>query len=147
MAGANAVGANATFAGSLGTQVVKVFDRVVARTGLRDDESRAAGYRPRTVETVAPDHKAYYPGATDIRIRVTGDVETGRLLGVQMVGHYGAEVAKRLDVAAAAIHQGMSVADVSDLDLSYTPPLSSPWDPLQLACQEWESMTRGDANR
>jgi len=26
---------------------------------------------------------------------------------------------------------------LSDLDLSYTPPLSSPWDPVQMGAQEW----------
>jgi hypothetical protein len=31
----------------------------------------------------------------------------------------------------------MTVEDLSDLDLSYTPPLSSPWDPVQIAAQAW----------
>lgn len=30
---------------------------------------------------------------------------------------------------------GMTVEDPSDLDLSDTPPLSSPWDPVQMAAQ------------
>ncbi|GAA2351513.1 NAD(P)/FAD-dependent oxidoreductase [Dactylosporangium salmoneum] len=68
VAGTNATGGNATFAGSLGTQAVKVFDRVVAGTGLRDHTARAAGYDPVTVATTADDHKAYYPGATPVRI-------------------------------------------------------------------------------
>ena len=44
MAGENAVGGEATFMGSIGTQVVKVFDVVAARTGLRDHEAVAAGF-------------------------------------------------------------------------------------------------------
>ncbi len=36
----------ARFAGSLGTQVVKVFDLVAARTGLREHEAAAAGFAP-----------------------------------------------------------------------------------------------------
>src|SRR4029453_14792184 len=36
IAGETAVGGTAEFAGSLGTQVVKVFELAVARTGLRD---------------------------------------------------------------------------------------------------------------
>ena len=39
VAGENAIGGRARFAGSLGTQVVKVFDLVAARTGLRDHEA------------------------------------------------------------------------------------------------------------
>jgi NADPH-dependent 2,4-dienoyl-CoA reductase/sulfur reductase-like enzyme len=59
---------------------VKVFDLAAARTGLREHEAKAAGFNPLTVETVAWDHKAYYPGAQEMRIRVTGDADNGRLL-------------------------------------------------------------------
>ncbi len=88
IAGENAVGGNARFAGSLGTQVVKVFDLVAARTGLRDREASAAGrgWTPLTVHSMPYDHKAYYPGATPIHMRITGDGQTGRLLGAQLVG-------------------------------------------------------------
>src|SRR5450432_55029 len=137
VAGENAVGGGALFAGSLGTQVVKVFDLVIGRTGFRDEDARRYGFEPRTVETKAWDHKAYYPGATELRVRVTGDRRTGRLLGAQLLGSYGAEVSKRLDVFATAIFHGMQVDAVEQLDLSYTPPLSSPWDPVQTSCMEW----------
>ncbi len=137
VAGENAVGGNARFEGSLGTQAVKVFDLVVGRTGFRDDEARRYGFDPLTTETTAWDHKAYYPGATEIRLRVTGDRRTGRLLGAQVLGSYGAEISKRIDVFATAIFHGMRVADVERLDLSYTPPLSSPWDPVQASCMDW----------
>ena len=137
VAGENATGGNREFAGSLGTQVVKIFDQAAARTGLRDHEAAAAGFDPVTVESEADDHKAYYPGSHRIRMRVTGDRATGRLLGVQLFGHRHAEVAKRIDIAATAIFHGMTVAAISDLDLSYTPPLGSPWDAIQLGAQAW----------
>lgn len=137
VAGENAVGGNATFAGSLGTQVVKVFDVVAARTGLRHDEALAAGYAPRTIQIETDDHKAYYPGATSLHLRITGDDDTGRLLGAQIVGRVGAQVAKRVDIVATAIFHHMAVADLNDLDLSYTPPVSAPWDPVQTAAQTW----------
>ena len=136
-AGENAVGGQREFAGSLGTQVVKIFDRVIARTGLRQDEAEREGFQPFTVESTMNDHKAYYPGATPLRARVTGDLKTGRLLGAQLMGFWGAEVSKRIDVFATALFHGLAVDDISDLDLSYTPPLSSPWDPVQMASQAW----------
>jgi len=137
VAGRHACGAAAAFAGSLGTQAVKVFDLVAAGTGLRDTTAREAGYDPFTVETVADDHKAYYPGATEIRIRITGDRATGRLLGAQLLGHHGAEIAKRVDTYATAISYRATVADIDNLDLSYTPPLGSPWDATQIATTAW----------
>ncbi len=137
IAGENALGGTREFAGSLGTQVVKIFDQAAARTGLRDHEALQAGFDPATVQSEADDHKAYYPGSHRIAMRFTGDRTTGRLLGVQLFGHRHAEIAKRIDIAATAIFHGMTVDAVSDLDLSYTPPLGSPWDAVQHGAQAW----------
>ena len=137
VAGENAIGGSRDYAGSLGTQVVKIFDMVASRTGVRDHEAQVAGFDPVTVECEADDHKAYYPGSQRIRMRYTGDRTTGRLLGVQLFGHRNAEVAKRIDIAAAAIFNGMTVDAMSDLDLAYTPPLGSPWDAVQAGAQAW----------
>ena len=137
VAGENALGGTREFAGSLGTQVVKIFDHAAARTGLRDHEARAAGLDPFTAASEADDHKAYYPGSHRIAMRFTGDRATGRLLGVQLFGHRHAEIAKRIDIAATAIFHEMTVDAVSDLDLSYTPPLGSPWDAVQAGAQAW----------
>ncbi|PSN13085.1 CoA-disulfide reductase [filamentous cyanobacterium CCT1] len=142
IAGENAVGGNRHFEGTLGTQVVKVFDLAIARTGLRDDEANAAGYHPITVDFEAWDHKVYYPNAHPLKFRVTGDAYTGQLLGAQVLGYYQGEVAKRVDIFATALHHGMTVEQVSDFDLSYTPPLSSPWDPVQMAAQAWVRQTQ-----
>jgi NADPH-dependent 2,4-dienoyl-CoA reductase/sulfur reductase-like enzyme len=137
IAGENAAGGHREFAGSLGTQVVKVFDMAAARTGLRDREAADAGFDPFTMTAEADDHKAYYPGAHRIVMRWTGDRRTGRLLGVQLFGHRDAEIAKRVDIAATAIFNEMTVDAFSDLDLSYTPPLGSPWEALQMGAQAW----------
>ncbi len=137
VAGENALGGDTAFAGSLGTQVVKVFGLVAARTGLREHEALLAGYSPATTQSSPDDHKAYYPGAQPITIRVTGDTETGRLLGAQLVGARGTETAKRVDTYAAALFHDMTVDAMSELDLSYTPPLGSPWDAVQMAAQAW----------
>ena len=53
------------------------------------------------------------------------------------MGHVSSEVSKRVDVVATAIFSGLKVEELSDIDLSYTPPLSSPWDPVQMAAQAW----------
>jgi NADPH-dependent 2,4-dienoyl-CoA reductase/sulfur reductase-like enzyme len=137
VAGENALGGDRQFAGSVGTQVVKVFELAAARTGLRDLEALAGGYDPLTVGTTADDHKRYYPGAQPIAMRLTGDRRSGRLLGLQLVGHRNASVAKRVDIAATALAAGMTVDQINDLDLSYTPPLGSPWDAVQAAAQAW----------
>jgi NADPH-dependent 2,4-dienoyl-CoA reductase/sulfur reductase-like enzyme len=141
VAGENALGGNRRFAGSLGTQVVKIFDQAAARTGLRDHEATPAGFDPVTVGSQADDHKAYYPGSHRIAMCITGDRATGRLLGAQLFGHKNAEIAKRIDIAATAIFHNMTIDAISDLDLSYTPPLGSPWEAVQIGAQAWTRET------
>jgi NADPH-dependent 2,4-dienoyl-CoA reductase/sulfur reductase-like enzyme len=142
-AGENMLGGTREFQGSLGTQVVKVFDRIAAGTGLRDIQAVKAGFDPLTVILTSLDHNAYYSGAKEMTICMTGDRPTGRLLGAQIVGHRDSEVAKRIDIIAAALYNGMLVENICYLDLAYTPPLSSPWDPVQKAAMQWSITPKG----
>jgi NADPH-dependent 2,4-dienoyl-CoA reductase/sulfur reductase-like enzyme len=142
VAGENAIGGNAEFGGVVGTQVVKVFELAIARTGLLDREASQAGFDPLTIGSEFWDHKVYYPGATKLYFRVTGDRSTGKLLGAQIVGSWKAEVSKRIDIFATALFDGMRLDELNDLDLSYTPPLGSPWDPVQMGAQAWSRAVR-----
>ena len=142
VAGENAIGGDRAYAGTLGTQSLKVFELAVVCTGLRDREAQAEGFNPLTVPSSANDHKAYYPGATSLHMRVTGDLSSGHLIGAQIVGDRKAEISKRIDIVAAALFQEAKVEDLNDLDLSYTPPFSSPWDPVQMAAQSWSAAVR-----
>jgi Uncharacterized NAD(FAD)-dependent dehydrogenases len=142
IAGENAIGGDKGFAGTLGTQTVKIFEQVVARTGLNENEAEKAGFQPVSADFESWDHKVYYPAAEKLYIRVTADQETQKILGAQMLGAYKTEVSKRIDIFAAAIYHNMTINDFSDFDLSYTPPLSSPWDPVQMAVQNLEKRLR-----
>jgi NADPH-dependent 2,4-dienoyl-CoA reductase/sulfur reductase-like enzyme len=106
--------------------------------GLLEQEARNNGTDIGTDDLEVSDRDTYYPGATPMRMRVLGDRATGRLLGAQILGHREAEVAKRIDIFATALHHDMSVAALADLDLSYAPPVASPWDPVQAAALAWQ---------
>ncbi|MGD0229518.1 MAG: FAD-dependent oxidoreductase [Syntrophorhabdales bacterium] len=147
IAGENALGGKVEFAGTLGTQSVKIFDKVIARTGLNEKEARDAGFQPVTATSETWDHKVYYLPVHRLHIRVTADGETKRLLGAQMIGAYGTEVSKRIDIFAAALYNGATVDEFLAYDLSYTPPLSSPWDPVQMAVQKLERVLSAPASR
>jgi len=145
VAGENAIGGDWQFAGALGTRSIKVFNLAIARTGLLDHVARSGEFNPLTAATEANDHKAYYPGAVPLHILMSGDRATGRLLGAQILGPRKAEISKRIDIVAAALFQNAAVEDLNDMDLSYTPPFSSPWDPIQMAAQTWVVATRDAA--
>lgn len=131
VAGTNAAGGRATFGGVVGTMVVRVFDQTVARTGLTTAEAEMAGFVPKGTLIRAKDISHYFPGAADIYVKLISDMDTGRLLGGQIVGIRG--VAKRIDVLATAIHHRLTVAELQRLDLSYAPPYAPVWDPILVA--------------
>jgi NADPH-dependent 2,4-dienoyl-CoA reductase/sulfur reductase-like enzyme len=110
---------------------------VLIGAGFRDVEANSVGFDSRSVTVEVDDHRAYYPGSSKIVVRLTGDRRSGSILGAQIIGSYGAEISKRIDIVAAALHQAASVDSINDFDLSYAPPLSSPWDPIQVAAQAW----------
>lgn len=145
IAGENIVGGCRLYAGSPGTQVVKVFDQVIARTGLRASQAQAEGLAAVTVACHCPAHKDYTPGAGTLQLRLSGDPGSGRLPGAKLPGPSGQEASTRLDVLATALSHGMTMEVNSDLDPSYTPPLSSPWDPLQLGSRHWSRTVARDA--
>ena len=131
VAGTVAAGGQAAFAGVVGTAVVKVFGLSVARTGLSLTEARAAGLDAYATDSTGRSRAKYYPGseALDVRLVHGGD---GRLLGAQFAGQ-GDGAAKRVDVAAVALQAGLSVSDLTGLDLSYAPPFAPVYEPLILA--------------
>lgn len=133
VAGDNAAGGRARFAGIVGTAAVKVFSLELARTGLSLSQAREAGFAARSATIRAAEH-ARYLGGKDITVKLVADRASGRLLGAQMVGSAG--VAKRIDVCATALHARMTVEELGQLDLSYAPPFSTVWDPVLIAAQE-----------
>lgn len=131
--GLNVSGAKAAFPGIVGTAITKFQDTEIARTGLHETEAKALGLAVRSVVVKALTHAGYYPGAEPVTVKMVGEIGTGRLLGLQIVGGRGA--GKRIDTGATALWAGLTVNDIVDLDLSYAPPFSGVWDPVQVAAR------------
>jgi NADPH-dependent 2,4-dienoyl-CoA reductase/sulfur reductase-like enzyme len=132
--GSNVAGGYATFPGVVGTAVSKVCDLEIARTGLREKDARRAGLRFETVTIESTSRAGYYPDAALMTVKMLAEHRTGRLLGVQIVGREGA--AKRVDIAAVALTAGMTVEQMTMLDLGYAPPFSPVWDPVLVAARK-----------
>ncbi len=139
VAGINLGGGYATFPGVIGTAITKVCELEVARTGLSEAEASAAGFEFVVAAVDSTTRAGYFPGAKPIRVKMTAERRGGRLLGAQIVGKEGA--AKRIDVLASCIWNGMTVDDVLNLDLSYAPPFAPVWDPVLIAARKaWEAV-------
>ncbi|MEV8450440.1 FAD-dependent oxidoreductase [Streptomyces parvus] len=142
--GSNVGGGYGTFPGVVGTAVSKVCDLEIARTGLREKDARAVGLRYVTATIESTQRAGYYPGAKPMTVKMIAELRTGRLLGVQIVGREGS--AKRVDVAAVALTAGMTVEQMTALDLGYAPPFSPVWDPVLVAARKTVAAVRGAGN-
>ncbi|GFO63498.1 FAD-dependent oxidoreductase [Geomonas paludis] len=143
VAGINAAGGAATFAGVIGTSILKVFNVNAGKTGLTESEARGQGFDVETVLSPAPDRAHFYPGAKPILLKLVAERGTGRILGLQAAGE-GA-VDKRLDAAAAAITFRANAEQLSQLDLAYAPPYSAAMDNLIVAADIMKNKLAGHA--
>ncbi|MFE9916792.1 FAD-dependent oxidoreductase [Micromonospora sp. NPDC005553] len=134
VAGINIGGGYATFTGVIGTAVTKVCDLEVGRTGLREREATAAGFEFVSVIAESTNRAGYYPGARPMTVKLIAERPSGRLLGAQIVGW--SEAAKRIDTLAVALWNGMTVDDMTQLDLGYAPPYAPVWDPVLIAARK-----------
>lgn len=114
----------------LSTAIIRIFDQTVAHTGANRKALDAAGITYKSLHLHPAHHAGYYPGAQQIHMLVLIDPENGKLLGAQAIGAEGVD--KRIDVLATAMRAGMTVEDLIDLDLSYSPPYGQARDPINL---------------
>jgi NADPH-dependent 2,4-dienoyl-CoA reductase/sulfur reductase-like enzyme len=147
IAGENMLGAHATLPGILGTAVVKVFDYTMSITGLSEFEARQSRNFGESGEFVGAaiienkDKVAYWPNAETMQVKLVFDTRNGRVIGGQLVGKEG--VNKRIDIIATAITAGMTVSEITVLDLSYAPPYSPTYDPIQICAAQAEKLVTG----
>jgi NADPH-dependent 2,4-dienoyl-CoA reductase/sulfur reductase-like enzyme len=127
IAGRNVLGINDEFKGVLGTGIFRVFDITVGMTGLSEEEAVKSGYNV-SVSIDKKPNKPEYMGGRPIVIKAVAEKESGRLLGAQLIGYEGTD--RRLDVLVAAITLNASAEDLMHFDLAYSPPYSTPRDPL-----------------
>lgn len=131
--GINVTGGYATFPGVLGTAVTRICHLEIGRSGLTEREAASAGFDAVAASIDSTTAAGYMPEARPTSVKLVAERRTGRLLGVQSTGGPGA--AKRVDVVAAALAGRLTVEDLIGLDLSYAPPFSPLWDPLQSAAR------------
>lgn len=123
-------GLNRENLGSIGTAIVRAFDLSAASTGLSERAARQAGLEVAVVHTSGKDHAGYYPGATDIYLKLVFNPTTGAIYGAQAIGQKGVD--KRIDILATAIKGGLTIFDLPELEFTYAPPFGAAKDPVNM---------------
>ncbi|MEI4770682.1 FAD-dependent oxidoreductase [Psychrobacillus sp. FJAT-51614] len=129
LAGFNMMGQKREFKGIVGTSIMKFFELSLGKTGLSEKEAEQLGIPYETHLQQVNDIAGYYPGREEMQIKLIYRKDNQLILGGQIVGGNGVD--KRIDVLATALFQQMSISDLLDLDLAYSPPFNGVWDPLQ----------------
>lgn len=139
----NALGRKTVFRGTMRTSIVKIFELTVGSAGLSEKTLRTYGLPYQVSYTYSGSHADYYPGAETMTIKLIFSPGNGKVLGAQIIGKDGVD--KRIDVLATAVHGGMTVFDLEELELAYAPPYSSAKDPVNIAGFVASNLIRGDA--
>ncbi|QDT00263.1 Coenzyme A disulfide reductase [Adhaeretor mobilis] len=135
-------GRNSRYRGTQGTAVVGIFGKTAAMTGHSEKLLRRDS-RPYEKIYIHPnDHAGYYPGATQMTLKLLFDPDVGRIWGAQAVGTNGVD--KRIDVIAMAMHAGMTVYDLEEAELCYAPQYGSAKDAVNMAGFVASGLLRGD---
>lgn len=123
-------GLERTNKGSIGTAIVRAFDMTAASTGLSEHILIMNQLPYKALHVSGKDHAGYYPGATDITLKLLFDPTTGKIYGAQGVGKKGVD--KRIDILATAIKGNLTVFDLPELEFTYAPPFGSAKDPVNM---------------
>jgi len=124
-------GGKCSYRKTQGTAICKVFDLAVGMTGLSEKTLKRLGRSYEKVYVHPASHATYYPGASQMSLKLIFDPKDGKILGAQAVGSEGID--KRIDVLSVAMRAGMTVRDLQDMELSYAPPYGSVKDPINYA--------------
>ncbi|EOH72056.1 FAD-dependent oxidoreductase [Enterococcus malodoratus] len=123
-------GLKRTNRGSIGTAIVRVFDLAAAATGLSERVVKQLGLDYQVVHVSGKDHAGYYPGASDLTLKLVFEPKSGKIYGAQGVGANGVD--KRIDILATAIKGGLTIFDLPELEFTYAPPFGSAKDPVNM---------------
>jgi NADPH-dependent 2,4-dienoyl-CoA reductase/sulfur reductase-like enzyme/rhodanese-related sulfurtransferase len=137
----NICGLDSKYTGTQGSSILKLFDMAVAMTGINESTAKANNIDYDKVFLYTGSHASYYPGSTNMWVKVLFEKETGKILGAQITGFDGVD--KRIDVLATAIRLGASAKDLTELELCYAPPFGSAKDPVNMAGYVIENIITG----
>ncbi len=128
VAAINIAGGAEDFEGILGSSVLRYRDLNISRTGLTEKEAIKSGYDAVSVTITKRDKAGYMPEVKNITLKLVADRRSHKLLGAQAIGCGDGD--KRVNTVSVGLLQGITVEELIDADLTYSPPFSTSIDIL-----------------
>ncbi|MBW2145229.1 MAG: FAD-dependent oxidoreductase [Deltaproteobacteria bacterium] len=141
--GTNLAEGDAEFEGALGSFAIKLFEISVASTGLSLDTAKKEGFEALSAFVVQFDRAHFYPEKDLMYLELVVEKGSGRVLGIQGFGNTGDGVVARINAVAGILKYKPATADISNLELPYSPPFSSAMDILNALGNTAENILAG----
>lgn len=141
--GTNLAGGNARFEGAVGSFIMKLFDISVAGAGLCLASAEQEGFEAASGFMAQLDHAHFYPEKDIMYLELVVDKKNGRVLGIQGLGNSGEGMMARISAVATTLKFRSTVADISNMEIPYSPPFSSAMDVLNALGNTMENILAG----
>lgn len=141
--GTNLAGGNATFPGAVGAWGIKLFSQSAAGAGLTLEQAKRAGLDALSVHVEQMDRAHFYPEHAMMALELVVERGTRRVLGVQGMAPSGDALVGRINAVTPYIASGGVVADISNLEVVYSPPFASAMDIVNMLGNVAENVLEG----
>jgi len=122
------------FKGVQASSMMKTFEFEMAMTGLTDQRAKFLGLDFDSVLVRTRNKSGYYPGGTELYIKLTYLKKDGKIIGAQIFGREGS--ALRIQGLVTAVYAGLDLYALAYMDFGYIPPLNSVWDSINVAARK-----------
>jgi NADPH-dependent 2,4-dienoyl-CoA reductase/sulfur reductase-like enzyme/rhodanese-related sulfurtransferase len=121
-------GRSVGFSGAVGAVSMKVYDLIVASTGITEARAKELHIETGILCASFYDRPHYHPDNRVLYAKVVYEVPSLRLLGLQLAGE--GEVTRYIDLFSYLLLNGLDSYTLLNLEHAYNPPHSSPINPL-----------------
>jgi len=122
------------FRGVQGSSMMKTFELEMAMTGVNDQRAKELDLDYDSVMVRTRNKSGYYPGGSELFIKLTYLKKDGKVIGAQLFGKEGS--ALRIQGLVTAVYAGLTIYDLAYMDFGYIPPLNSVWDSINVAARK-----------
>jgi NADH oxidase (H2O2-forming) len=133
VAGINAAGGQAIFKGVLCSAVLKAFDLEIGATGLTSNNAEKNGIKTVSGRVRGKTRAEYFPGTSEINVKIISDTSSSRVIGSQIIGSEG--VAQRINMLALGIQKQVKLEELVQIDACYSPPVADSLEVVMLSAE------------
>lgn len=141
--GTNLAGGDAVFPGAVGAWGIKLFNQNAAGAGLTIESALREGFDAINVHVEQIDRAHFYPDKNLMALELVVDKASRRVLGVQGMSAGGDALSARINAVAPLLGRNPVVADISNLEVLYSPPFAAAMDIINVVGNVAENILEG----